>query len=126
MKKGWLAVGVLAGILVLSLCHVTALGELTGALEEQLTAAERSVQKDDWTAAERLTGEAAERWKQREFYLHVTLDHKTTDDIDVGFAETLGFLRQRDRGEYAAANAQLMERLRLLGEAERPNLENLL
>lgn len=126
MKKGWLAVGVLAGMVALALWHVSALGGLTGSLTQGLRAAQSQAAQGNWAAAERLTGEAAERWAREGLYLHVTLDHKTTDDIAVGFAETLGFLRQRDEGEYAAANAQLMERLRLLGEAERPSLENLL
>ena len=76
--------------------------------------------------AAELTRAASEQWDGRAFYLHVTLDHKTADDIAVGFAETLEFLEWQESGEYSAANARLMEQLKLLGEVERPNLENLL
>ena len=41
MKKGWLAVGLLAAMVALSLWHVSALGGLTGDLGEQLRRAEK-------------------------------------------------------------------------------------
>lgn len=126
MKKGWLAIGLLAGMVALSLWHVSALGELTTALGEQLHRAEALAEGGDWEEAAELTRAASEQWDGRAFYLHVTLDHKTADDIAVGFAETLEFLEWQEAGEYSAANARLMEQLRLLGEVERPNLENLL
>lgn len=126
MKKGWLAIGLLAGMVALSLRHVSALGELTTALGEQLHRAEALAESGDWEEAAELTRAASEQWDGRAFYLHVTLDHKTADDIAVGFAETLEFLEWQEAGEYSAANARLMEQLRLLGEVERPNLENLL
>lgn len=126
MKKGWLAIGLLAGMVALSLWHVSALRGLTTELGEQLHRAEALAEQGDWDKAAELTRAASERWDGRAFYLHVTLDHKTTDDIAVGFAETLEFLEWQEAGEYSAANARLMEQLELLGEVERPNLENLL
>ncbi len=126
MKKGWLAAALLGAMVALSLWHVSALGNLTGSLGEELRRAEELAAGGDWDKAEEVTKAAAEKWDDRAFYLHVTLDHKTADDIAVGFAETLGFLKWREAGEYSAANARLMEQLELLGEVERPNLENLL
>lgn len=126
MKKGWLAIGALAGMLALSLWHVSALRGLTADLGNQLLRAEELAERGDWDEAEEITKAASEQWDGRAFYLHVTLDHKTADDIAVGFAETLEFLEWQETGEYSAANARLMEQLKLLGEVERPNLENLL
>ena len=126
MKKGWLAIGLLVGMVILSLRHVSALRGLTADLGEQLRRAEELAERGDWDEAAELTRAASEQWDGRAFYLHVTLDHKTADDIAVGFAETLEFLEWQETGEYSAANARLMEQLKLLGEVERPNLENLL
>lgn len=126
MKKGWLAIGLLAGMVALSLWHVSALGRLTADLGGRLEQAEALAERGDWDRAVQMTQEASKEWDGRAFYLHVTLDHKTADDIAVGFAETLEFLEWQETGEYSAANARLMEQLRLLGEVERPNLENLL
>lgn len=126
MKKGWLAVALLGAMVALSLWHVSALRSLTGSLGEELRRAEELAASGDWDKAAEVTKAASEQWDDRAFYLHVTLDHKTADDIAVGFAETLGFLEWREAGEYAAANARLMEQLEVLGDVERPNLENLL
>lgn len=126
MKKGWLAVALLVAMVALSLWHVSALRSLTGSLGEELRRAEELAESGDWDKAAEVTKAASEQWDGRAFYLHVTLDHKTADDIAVGFAETLEFLECQEAGEYSAANARLMEQLELLGEVERPNLENLL
>lgn len=126
MKKGWLAIGLLVGMVVLSLWHVSALSALTDDLGEQLQRAETLAESGEWDKAVEVTRGASERWDGRAFYLHVTLDHKTADDIAVGFAETLEFLEWQETGAYSAANARLMEQLELLGQVERPNLENLL
>ena len=93
MKKGWLAVGLLAGMVVLSLWHVSALGALTADLGEQLRRAEALAEGGDWDKAEELTRAASEQWDGRAFYLHVTLDHKTADEMDEaahGAAQTAG------------------------------------
>lgn len=126
MKKGWLAVALLVAMVALPLWHVSALSSLTGSLGEELRRAEILAERGDWEEATRLTQAASETWEGRAFYLHTTLDHKTVDDIDLSFAETLAFLEWRETGEYSAANARLMEQLELLGAVERPNLENLL
>lgn len=126
MKKGWLAVGLLVGMVALSCWHVSALGSLTEDLGEQLRQAETLAADGDWARAAEVTQAASDRWDGRAFYLHVTLDHKTADDINLSFAETLEFLKWQETGEYSAANARLMEQLELLGQVERPNLENLL
>ena len=126
MKKGWLAVGLLAGMVVLSLWHVSALRGLTEDLGEQLRRAEELAESGDWDRAEEITKAASEQWNGRAFYLHVTLDHKTADDIAVGFAETLEFLAWQETGEYSAANARLMTQISLLYEAEQFTLKNVL
>lgn len=126
MKKGWLAIGLLVGMVALSWWHVSALNALTDDLGGQLRRAETLAESGEWDKAAEVTREASEQWNGRAFYLHVTLDHRTADDIAVGFAETLEFLEWQEAGEYSAANARLMEQLELLGQVEWPNLENLL
>lgn len=126
MKKGWLAIGLLVGMVALSWWHVSALNALTDDLGGQLRRAETLAESGQWEKAAEVTKAASDQWDGRAFYLHVTLDHKTADDIAVGFAETLEFLEWQETGEYSAANARLMEQLELLGQVERPNLENLL
>ncbi len=126
MKKGWIAAALLIAMTALGLWHVSTLGSLTEGLRQDLAQAEALTEGGDWTRAGELTAHASQRWDDRQMYLHIPLDHETTDQISVSFAEVAEFLEHREAGEYSAANARLMEQLELLGTAERPFLENLL
>lgn len=126
MKRGWAAAALLAALVGLACWHMTALGSLTGELGAILTQAETMAEEGDWETAARITREASKRWDGNHFYLHSTLEHDLTDDIAMGFAETLEFIECQEEGEYSAANARLIAKLKLLGEMELPLLENLL
>ena len=126
MKRGWLALGLLVAMVALAWWHTASLDDLTGELGGLLTRAEERAERGDWEGAAGLTRLASSRWEGKHFYLHATLEHDVTDAIDTGFADTLEFIQCREAGEYSAANARLMSQLRLLGEMERPLLENLL
>lgn len=126
MKRGWIAVGLLAAMVALAGWHVSALNALTEELGGALERAEALAEAGDWDQALRLTQEAQGRWEGKRGYLHVTLDHAVTDQITAGFAETLELLECQEAGEYSAASARLKTQLELLGEGERPTLENLL
>lgn len=126
MKKGWIAVALLAGMTVLAGWHVSVLNTLTGELSAKLERAEALAERGDWDQALELTVEARDRWESKRVYLHVTLDHAVTDQITADFAETLELLECQEAGEYSAASAQLKTQLELLGEGELPTWENLL
>lgn len=126
MKRGWIAVALLVGMMALAFWNVSTLGALTGELGQSLARAEEMAEQGDWVGAAQLTQTASRRWDSKHFYLHATLEHDVTDAIAVSFAETLEFIERREAGEYSAANARLMTQLELLGEMERPLLENLL
>lgn len=126
MKKGWIALALLAGMTVLAGWHVSVLTTLTGELSATLERAEALAEKGDWAQALRLTQEAEDHWASKRVYLHITLDHAVTDQITADFAETLELLECQEAGEYSAASARLKTQLELLGEGEVPTLENLL
>lgn len=126
MKRGWLAIALLAAMVALAAWHACAMTALTGGLTDALEQAENLAEAGDWDGARQATMDAQSRWDDAGFHLHVTLDHAVVDEVSAGFAETLEFLELREAGEYSAANARLMERLELLGEMERPSPENLL
>ena len=126
MRRGWLALALLIALVGLAGWHGAALHGLTGELTGLLTQAEARAEAGDWTEAAGLTRRASERWEGKHFYLHATLEHDVTDQIACGFAETLELLQCQEAGEYSAANARLVKQLELLGDMERPLLENLL
>ncbi len=126
MKRGWLAVALLVLMAALALWHVWYVTALTDELTAALERAEDLAESQDWQNAAVLTRQAQDRWHNASILLHITLDHEVMDEVSVGFAETMEFIQHQERGEYSASNARLMERLALLGEMERPSVENLL
>ena len=126
MKRGWLAVVLLLAMVALAWWQVVTLNGLTEELTGLLAQAEERAEAGDWEGAAQVTKAASDKWDGRHFYLHATLEHQVTDEIATSFAETLEFIQCREAGEYSAANARLMKQLELLGEMERPLLENLL
>ena len=125
MRRGWLALALLAAMLGLAAWHVATLEALTGELAGELERAETLARTGDWTRAAQVTRQARETWRGRGRYLHITLEHEAVDQVDLAFEEALEFLRCREAGEYPAANARLLGRLALLSQQERPVLENL-
>lgn len=126
MKRGWLAGALLAALVAVSLWNVAKLDRLTGEMNGLLAQAERYAEEGDWKKAKEKTQEAKKRWDRSGFYLHITLDHQVTDDISVSFGEVSEFIECEEGGEYSAANARLMEEIRLMGELQKPKMENLL
>lgn len=126
MKRGWLAAALLIGLMGLALWNAAALNRLTGELGAILAEAESAAEEGNWLRAREETQRARELWQENSFYLHVTLDHETTDGIDLSFGEVAEFIECEEGGEYSAANARLMEQIRVMGELQKPRLENLL
>ncbi len=126
MRRGWLALALLCALVGLSAWHAATLGGLTGEVGGLLAQAEAQAEAGNWDGADALTHQARQRWEERDFYLHATMEHTVTDAVDMGFAETLELIQCREAGEYSAANARLMRQLQLMGEMELPLPGNLL
>lgn len=125
MKRAVAAVALLAVMVALGIWHVAALSDLVGGMEDLLVQAEAQAERGEWQEAEKLTLQAKDRWKAKDFYLHVALRHEALDDVDADFGEVLELLRAQEEGEYSAVNARLKIRLYLLADAERAAVENL-
>ena len=125
MKRLWFAAALLAAVLAVTLWNARHLEGLTFSLSQDLEKARQLTTQERWDQAEQLVEDARNRWLSHETYLHVTLRHGDTDQIQLDFEEVLRLLQTRETGEDAAASSQLMGRLSLLSEAEQLTLENL-
>ena len=125
MKRLWFPAALLLLMFAAALGNALALERFTGSLAQTLLQAEERVGREDWDGAEALIRQAREDWHRRDGWLHVTLRHADTDEIQIGFDETLRLLLCREMGGYAAASAQLGEHLQLVAGAEQLTLENL-
>ena len=127
MRRAWIAGSVLVLLCAAALWNGLCLGRFTDGLVSSLEQAQGMAEKGSWEEAARVTENAERRFRERAFYLHVTLRHSDIDAVETGFREVEQLLAHRERlGEYAAANARLTAQLELMAEAERFSLRNVL
>ena len=126
MKRVWIALAILAGILCGTLAHSRCLSDLTVQLSTRLSQASEAADRGHWSQAAALTNAAQQQWENQDFYLYVMLRHGCLDEIRTGFAQAQAYLEHRAAWEYSAALAHLITQLELLSEAEQLTVQNIL
>ena len=126
MRRLWLPLLLLAVMTGAAIVNVVCLDRFVDGLTADLEQAQILAAAGDGDGAYALTSQAETRFLGRSFSLHVTLSHADLDEVEVLFQEVLAQLGSDDLyPAYAAANARLLTRLRLLSEGEQPDLENI-
>lgn len=125
MRRLWGAVGTIVLLLALALWNASVLEDFTQTLSDTLREAEAQVAEENWEEARALTEQAREAWHSRDLWLHITLRHTDTDDVQTGLDQVLSLIDCQDRAEYASASAQLLQRLSLMAAGEQLTLANL-
>lgn len=127
MRRLWISVTVLILLFGLTMYNSYYLGSYTKELTTLLRQAEICAAEEDWDAAADKTEAALDRWKNRETYLHMVLQHRDTDEVLLAFQEVQQLIsHQEDGGEYSASNARLITQIELLHETEQLNWKNLI
>mgnify|MGYP001179112274 FL=1 len=126
MKRLYIAAGLLLLMLAGCLLNAWYTQQLTDEMIQDLQQAQQAAREENWEQAESLTRQVYEQWNRRHFYLHVVMRHSDTDQILRSFRSVLQYLEIREMDQYAAANADLMTQLELLGEMEQASLVNVL
>ena len=126
MKRLWIAAAILLCMLLGTLANSWYLNRLVSTLEQQLAAAHVLACQDSWDTASRITQQAAQRWQEHDFYVHIMLPHKDIDEIHLTFCEVQEYLELEETDQYTAANAKLIAQLSLLAEMEQLNIKNVL
>lgn len=127
MRRLFISAAVLAALFGLTVYNSRYLDSYTDELVTLLRQAEFCTADGDWDAAADKTEAALDRWKSRDAYLHMVLQHRETDEVLLSFQEVLRLIAcQEDGGEYSAANARLITQIRLLYEAEQLSWKNVM
>ena len=126
MKRLYIAAGLLLLMLAGCLLNAWYTQQLTDEMIQDLQQAQQAAREENWEQAESLTRQVYERWNRRHFYLHVVMRHSDSVQILRSFRSVLQYLEIREMDQYAAANADLMTQLELLGEMEQASLVNVL
>jgi hypothetical protein len=123
MRRIWLGVGVLLGLLVLGLLVMQITARQLGEISEML---EQASETEDWDRAVSLAEKARAEWEQKWHLMATLADHTDMDSIDGLFAQLNAYQRCRAGTDHAAACARLAEAVRDLEENHRFSWWNLL
>lgn len=126
MKRLIAAGGILLLLLGITLLNGWYLDGLTRQATQTLTQAQALAQQDRWAEATCTTEDLYTDWQTHAFYFHATMCHSDIDQIQRSFQTVLQYLTLKELSPYTAANVDLVMQIELLGEMERPSLDNVL
>ena len=126
MKRIWLGIGLLAGLLAMGLLVTEHMEDTHLAVSRELERASRLALAEDWTGAERAMGKARGLWEKKRHFTAAFADHEPMDGIDALFAELKIYAAARDGEAYGAGAANLARQLEALGSSHSLNWWNLL
>ncbi len=69
---------------------------------------------------------ASQRWHANERFFDVVLRHDEVDAVSVGFASLQQYAQAESRGDFAAACAELIERVQRIRQMQLPLVSNIL
>ena len=116
----------LAALLALSLYCSQSLDRLTDNCTLQLTCAQQLAEQGDWEQARTITQETSRIWQSLNTPLYALLHHTEADDVLLSFCAVEEYLKLEEMDQYAAANATLIQQLKLLAEIQQHSLMNVL
>lgn len=126
MKRFWIGLGLLIGILVVGLWTTNAMSRIHTSISDDLLNSAQAAQAGQWTEADRLAADASEQWRDSWNFSATLADHTALDEIDGLFAQSEVYRMNRSAVDYAAACARLSKHIEALQEAHRLSWWNLL
>lgn len=113
MKRIWIGVGFLVGLLVLGLVVMKITDRQMGEISHTLQQASES---RDWEASVSLAQTAQRSWEKNSHLTAALSDHADMDTIDQLFAQLKVYQQRKAETHHAAVCAQLSEAIRALEE----------
>lgn len=126
MKRGWIGVGLLAGLLVIGLLVTRFMDRIHWEISEELERSARFAVAGDWEEAAEAAEEAYEDWQEKWHFSAAFADHEPMEEIDALFAQLRPYLSNRDAVSFSAACRELARQVEAIGDAHGLNWWNLL
>lgn len=126
MKRCYAGAGLLAVLLAVSLLVTRGMEKRTAPIAEDLTAAASNAMAGNWEVVEELTKKASSVWEKNRPFTAAFADHSPMEDIEDDLAQLDIYLRAREKTTFAAAAAQLAEKITAVGEAHALHWQNIL
>lgn len=125
MKRLWLGVGVLVGLLVVGLWAMTYADSHQERICNHLEQAKQAALREDWESVKQLTEDTCRLWEDSWDIWAALSDHTVLDEIDAGFARLEVYCRDGHATDYAAESGALSRQVEALGDGHRFSLRNL-
>ena len=102
MKRLWLGVALLAGLLAVSIAVQAVTSRLHHPIAKDLEQAADAALAEDWAEAQRLYHRAQNAWQRCHSATASVADHSPMDELDMLFAELKVFSSEREAVHFAA------------------------
>lgn len=126
MKRFWIGLGLLMGLLAAGLWAMAAMDAVHGSISDDLRRSAQAAQYADWAQADTLAASAAAEWDDHWRFSASMADHTSLDEIDALFAQSEVYRQARHAADYAAACARLAQLIDALEEGHKLSWWNLL
>lgn len=126
MKRLWIGVGLLVGIVLVSLWTTGRLNRIHTAIAEQLMTSAQAAQAGNWEKADKAAEDASCGWEDSWNFSAALADHTVLDEIDGMFAQSEVYRKNRSAVDYAAICARLAQHIQALQEGHQLSWWNLL
>lgn len=117
MKRCWFGLGLLVVLLGLSLVSSWAMGAIHDPIAGQLSRAGERTLVGELTQGRALAVEAKAGWEKWSHFRACFADHTPVEDVDAAFAELESYGAAGEDAAFAAACAELSQRVKAVGEA---------
>lgn len=117
MKRIWIGIGLLIGLLVGGIWSAKFMEDNQRLCAGDLRRASGLVLEEDWPLAEALTKRAEDRWEKKRHVTASLADHGQMDEIDGFFARLKVYGAAHDAVSYSGTCAHLAQLMEALGES---------
>lgn len=125
MKRLWIVLAIIAGILAISLWGLWHLNKVTDQMESTLEQISAAVEKEEGDQVKVLTAEFQLEWHQQEEILVRYIHHESLDAITSAVARLPALARYEQYPELASEVERVQELLNHVREAEFPTWKNI-
>ena len=126
MKRFWLGVIILAGLLALGVGVTVAVDRFCRPISRELAEAAQAAEQGNWDRAKRLAARANERWDQHRALHAAVTNHEPMEEIDALFEQLEIYRRAADGLRFAECCARLASMTDAVGESQAIRWWNLL
>ena len=125
MRRLWISVAILGGMIALLIVNAIQLSGLVEPLTMYVTQASEAALAGEWPQANILSSKARSQWNTHTGHLRLVQCHTDIDTISVLLDEAEAYLTCQDIGGYTAANARIIGAMNDIRDLERISLGNL-